>query len=54
MLLFKIGQIEDRKKEIAGRFYDSMNDLSKLVATLKSEGIFLENNKVINIKFRGV
>ena len=50
MLLFKIGQIEDRKKEIAGRFYDSMNDLSKLVATLKSEGIFLENNKVINIK----
>ena len=50
MLLFKIGQIEDRKKEIAGRFYDSMNDLSKLVATLKSEGIFLENNKVIYIK----
>lgn len=50
MLLFKIGQIEDRKKEIAERFYDSMNDLSKLVATLKSEGIFLENNKVIYIK----
>lgn len=50
MLLFEIGQIEDRKKEIAGRFYDSMNDLSKLVATLKSEGIFLENNKVIYIK----
>lgn len=50
MLLFKIGQIEDRKKEIAERFYDSMDDLSKLVPTLKSEGIFLENNKVIYIK----
>ena len=40
MLLFKIEQIEDRKKVIAERFYDSMNDLSKLVSTLKSEGIF--------------
>lgn len=40
----------DRKKEIAGRFYDSMSDLSKLVSILESEGVFLQNNKVIYIK----
>lgn len=50
LLLLLNGQIEDRKKEIAGRFYDSLSDLSKLVTTLKLEGLFLQNNKVIYIK----
>lgn len=50
LLLLLNGQIEDRKKEIAGRLYDSLSDLSKLVTTLKLEGLFLQNNKVIYIK----
>ena len=40
----------DRKKEIAVRFYDSKSDFSKLVSILESEGLFLQNNKVIYIK----
>lgn len=40
----------DRKKEIAVRFYDSKSEFSKLVSILESEGLFLQNNKVIYIK----
>lgn len=50
MFLLLNRQLEDRKKEIAVRFYDSMSDLSKFVTTLKLEGLFLQNNKVIYIK----
>ena len=40
----------DRKKVIAKRFYESKDDTSKLVTSLKNEGLFLKNNKVICIK----